>query len=642
MAVKPLKQPKNDSANKARNLPSVDNTQLAQDLGSRYTSSKDYFNKKRTNWVDNEKLFNAVRADNTTDTGLITDGSLTTLIIERAARNSAQLQTGRVKELGNTTSAAATIVDLIYQYEIVPNANSGNPFLTKLFQTDMGADIYGTYPVMYGLNVTESCAYADFWLIKPQLYYPQPAKSTPFDMGWAQVETQVSVSQLKSILNNDSTTWDKKEIQKIITQVNNGKIETPNNDADTTTYGERNDYDTTQTKGKGDFASITLRTEYQSGESGKWITYAPFYDNEILRNTPNRHKNGKIPIVHRVSIPQFDQLYGISTMDRGKPIQKTIDSFSNLGYQNALLNVFPIIKVKTGSVINSTLEFKPGATWRMEDLNAVQPYTTGNLSQEYFQQSISSLRAILINQNGTTSTDITAQGASDQTFGRTKRAIDERSQKQNARDSLDLRMRDQFYSELASGLIDVKLNCATKPVQINLDKERVKKLLDDKDTADLIDVDKKTWTVSIKLGPLKNGKYKYEVDPGTSVEADDATEHQRLTEIISTLNGSPALIQMAQQEGYEFSAGKLLQNYIGSSNTKDQEEIIRKKTDEELAAEQEQMGQQQAVQGQEQPQDEQMVQGQPEMAHEDMQLHPFVQAIANDPQGALQQFRGGM
>jgi hypothetical protein len=125
------------------------------------------------------------------------------------------------------------------------------------------------------------------------------------------------------------------------------------------------------------------------------------------------------------------------------------------------------------------------------------------------------------------------------------------------------------------------------------------------------------------------------VDPGTSVEADDATEHQRLTEIISTLNGSPTLIQMAEAEGYAFSAGALLKNYIASSGTKDQEEIIHKKSDEEIQAEQNQM----AIQGAQDGQAAMAQEAQPQ--EQATELHPITQALVQDPAGFVNQLTGG-
>lgn len=633
------------SSSAKKDTTQTDNAALYEGLSARYTQSYNYFQRKRTTWEDSEKLFNSVRADKTSDEGVVTDGSITTLIIERAARVTSQIQSGIVKEVGMTSSAAATVVDLIVQHDILPNANSGNPHQTKLFQAEMGADIYGTYPVLYGLNVTDNCAYADYWLIKPQLYYPQPGKTSTFDMQWAQVETTVTVGQLKAILSKDATTWDKPAIEKLIAEIKEGSTKDDQNDLNKTTYGERNNYDSAQLMGKGDYAPVTLRTEYQAGENGRWITYVPTHDDIILRNTPNPHKNGKIPIVHNTAIPQFEELYGISTMERGKTIQKTLDSFTNLGYQNALLNVLPITKVKTGTVIESTLAMKPGAVWRMSDLNGVEAYTTGNVASEYFQTSISSMRSILLNQNGTTDTMLNAQTSNDQSFGKTKSAIDARSQKQNARDNLAVRMYDQFYGDLITGLIDVKLNSATKPVQINLEKDEIAKLLKDEEVAKLIEV--KGNTVTINLKPLKDGKYKYVVESGSSLEADTATEHSRLDSIIQTMAAVPQLVQMAMQEGYEFSAGELLARFIQSSGTNNSDEIIHKKTDEELAAEQQQMMEQQQAQMQQQaaqaqPQDPNA--GQP-MQDPGMQqgqdMHPFVQHLAQDPQGAMDHLAQG-
>jgi hypothetical protein len=641
------------SSSSKRNVPDKDNSTLFSDLNARYIQSNSYLQKKRDNWEENEKLFTGERADSSDDGGLITDGSLATLIIERSARNTSQLQTGRVKEQGGTAGACATIADLIYTHDIVPNANSGGTFQSKLYQVHQTGGLYGTAFAMYGLNVTDKNAFADWWIVKPQLAYPQPGKVTPIDMQWFQVETSVTVGQLKNIIKNDNTSWDIGAINKVIEKAKEGTVDAAASDTNKNSHGNRNNYDTSQIKGKGDNAPVRLRTEYQSGEEGKWITYAPDYDGAILRSTPNRHKNGKIPIASYNPLPLLDELYGLSDMDRGKAIQKTIDSFENLGYQNALLNTLPITKVKTGAVINSTLEMKPGATWRMDDLNAVQPYTTGNLSSDYFQNSISSLRSILLNQNGTTDTQQTSKSADSPLFGKTPQAIAAQGQRQNARDSLSLRMFDDFYGQLATGLLDVKLNCATKPVQLNLDKDTIAKLQSDEETAALIEV--KGSMVQVNLGKLKSGSYKYEVDPGTSVEADDATEHQRLTEIINGFNSAAPLIQMAAAQGWEFNAGTLLKNWIASSGTKDQEEIIRKKTDEEIQQDQmqqQQMMQQQAMQGQ--PQDPSQMpqpgmdqmhpeQPMPEEAPQDpsQDIHPIAQAMIQDPEGFMQHIQGG-
>lgn len=644
VAKKSVKSPEKSKVDKKSDSNSYD------ELVARYTQSSKYYQKKRDLWEENEKLFNAVRADDSDDNGVFTGGDLTTLIIERASRVTAQVQNGVVREIGNTPSAAATVVDLIVQHHIIPNANSGGQFQTKLFQIDMGGDIYGTYPVLYGLNVTEDNAYADFWLVKPQNYYPQVGKVTPFDMQSAQIETTMTVKQLKDIRDRDAKSWNIPNINKLIAELEQGASTNSTTDPNAATYNQKTNYDTSQLSGKGDYAPVIVRTEYQSGSQGHWVTYASEHENIILRDIPNKHKNGKIPIVHKVSIPQFDELYGISTMDRGRSVQKTLDSFNNLGYQNALLNVLPPIKVKTTGVVNSSLKMKPAAPWLMDDLNAVQAFTTGNASTEYFQSSVSSMRAILLNQNGTTDTMTNAKQASDQSFGKTPAAENLRQQKQNARDNLEIRMYDQFYSELMSGLIDVTLNCSTKPIQISLDKDQIASLAKDEQVLKYITVDEKNMTVTINTSKLRDGKFRYVVDSGSSLESDTQTEHARITEIMTNLGAAMPLIQAAEQEGYDFSVGELISRWIASSGTKDYEKIIHKKTDEEIQAEQ----QQQMRQGvdpmtgqpmpQEAPQEQSQDMGQ-EMPQETQepqpQMHPFVNGLLQNPDAAMQHLQNG-
>jgi hypothetical protein len=606
----------------------TDLSQLSTDLVARQKRSIDFLRPIIDTWADKENLFEGVRADSGKSKGQISDGSLTTLVVERAARVMSQLQTGQVKERGIANSGRAHLLNSIFNDHVIPNATSERPFLVKLRQWKIGAGIYGSYPMMYGTNIRDGQAYADCWLVKPRNFFPQPGKLSVTDMDWCMLSTFVTKGQLQSIADKEETTWDKDAINKLLKEIGDSVVSaSSSSDGTRMNAGE-------QRKAPQPAEVIELVTNYESGDKGMWTTFAPDYSGIILRHIPNPHKNGKIPIVLLETIPLFDSIYGLSDFDRGMPVQKAIDSFLNLGHEKAKLETFPILKVNPSGVTGSTMKFKPNAIWKVSDMNAIEPFTTGNTALNYFQASISNLRGILLNQNGTTDTMLNAKESNNPQFGKTPQAVQAQTSRQNARDNWDTTMIDIAYEQLAEGMLDVVLSATVKPIELQLSNEELIELIEKfPEIEELVTMDGDK--VFVKKTALR-GKYQYMVDPGTSVEADDSTEHQALTEILTTVISNPQIAQMVADngKGYQVMIGELFKKWMISSGTKDWDDVLKPLAE---------AGMQGQVEGIEDPsmQPQMPQQSAPQQGPQDPYHQQFVNTLIQDPNAAIQMLQGG-
>jgi hypothetical protein len=141
--------------------------------------------------------------------------------------------------------------------------------------------------------------------------------------------------------------------------------------------------------------------------------------------------------------------------------------------------------------------------------------------------------------------------------------------------------------------------------------------------------------VFVKKTALR-GKYQYMVDPGTSVEADDSTEHQALTEILTTVISNPQIAQMVADngKGYQVMIGELFKKWMISSGTKDWDDVLKPLAE---------AGMQGQVEGIEDPsmQPQMPQQSAPQQGPQDPYHQQFVNTLIQDPNAAIQMLQGG-
>jgi len=567
------------------------------------TSSWNYTAVIRATWPDKERLLIGRLSDSyslKSTRSHVTDAHLSTLVFERQPRVASQLPTGKIYALSSEDDGAALLMNLIMNKYVYKHANSQFDLLTKLRMSGVYASAYGAQPILYDYRIDDEYIGPDCWLIPIRNFYPQPGKNDIRDMDWAMVSKIESVSFLEAITKRKNTKWNTKNIQTLIDELKTGGSPSRdlNSDRKSAVENLRNNGTPYQDKDNG--VRVELVTKYEKGTTGRWITFAPDYP-EVgkLRDIPNPHKSGQIPIVMRQCFPLLDSPYGLGDFERGITLQKAKDSLINLYLDAVKLSIFPPLKVDLANVTASTIRQEAGARWLMKDLNAVAPYQTSPVGMETFQGTYQFLTTALLNQNGTTDTSVSSADGGNPAYGKTPQAIAALQQRENARDNWDRFMLEKTMEDLFEGMINLIGENQEKPINFHLFDDDIKTVEDQFDEDDLKGFMKKVNSRVAKVTIPKSligGQYKFCIDASSSMSKDEEAQDAALTEIITFyLQGQQMIDQALQQDGMKFNLAQAFKAKVINSGIQDWDDIIEDHSDDEQGE------QEQGMPGQQQP-----------------------------------------
>lgn len=137
------------------------------------------------------------------------------------------------------------------------------------------------------------------------------------------------------------------------------------------------------------FPVIEVVTEYRPD---RWITFSPKH-NVLLRDIPNPYKHGKIPIVQLKYFPLSDDPWGESEVESVLPLWRAIQATINGFLDTMNIHMQPPLKVLEGLARMETIVWGPGATWIINQENAITEHQGSGEPLRYFQTTYSSLKA---------------------------------------------------------------------------------------------------------------------------------------------------------------------------------------------------------------------------------------------------------
>lgn len=514
----------------------------SKQICEQYKKAWDYYSTIRNSFEEKEEfIFGAVNDSVSAKTkSKVNDPKLMTQVMERSFRVMAQLASGKVQALTKKDLGKSMFMDMVIHKYVIPNANSQYDILTKFRQVDFYSGVFGSYGVLVDYMVKEDYIGPDFMLIPIRDLIPQPGRISINDCEYVFVKTKVSRNWL---LNRDVKTW--KNIDKLMEAM---KAQSPNlKDAnlEQQSYAERvfgGDFSESVSK----FKEVTLVTRY---ERDRWVTIAPDH-NLILRDIPNPHKNGKIPVVVKSAFPLADRFFGLGEFERGATLQWGINSAINLYLDGAKFAMLPPMKIDVNDVVLSTIKNEPAAKWVMRNgnMNAVQPYNTGNAqSLQAFQSTYQALTSALLNMSGTT--DVSTADGIDPALGKTPQAIAFLSQRQNARDSFDRFMMEKFVEEVYNLFLDLIVNKQEKPIKLVLFEKEIEKIQQySEDVLDLFESGKAGELV-IKPEEIKDTSYKFYIDAGSTYKKDELLAKQEVDAQLALLLKMPGAAESIMQTG---------------------------------------------------------------------------------------------
>lgn len=591
-------------------------------------------------WDAHERLFMARQASSTTPLdSRIYEGSLTTNVVERAIRTTAQLPTGTFYKKGLDDEDSGFLMGLMFDNHIIPNCSSQYSALTKIRISGIYKHLYGTIAARVGYKSRDGKLFADFRLSEARSLLLQPNRFSDKDMDWIMEGSVVSVATLEGWLADTTGTWVKPVLTKLIERLKQGAIAPSRNDARRMSANEQNSQRPSE---QGAGATTDVYECYERGRKGKVYTFVfesiktggkTTTNVSILRTKTNFMPDGSLPYSINLTIPLLDRAYGLGDFERNKTIQMAIDSGSSMGMSALALKTLPPVALPTQGVVESTIRLAPMAKWRTDNPDKIQAINLAPDAIPAFQMMNGTLHSFLMNNQGSTDMQIASQQNAAQTTGKTPAAIDKQNTRQDTKDAWDVEMNEDFVQDLFTKLANVQANVILKPVTFWVHGTDVQRLRKSNVPTEMYKVSKngKHAEVTVQSKFIK-GEYIFVLDKGSAFSKNDADEAEALKEVYTDVTTNPIAVQILQQEGTVVKLGEIIERRLSIAGVKDADKIVQV-SDEQDPEEQAELLQQQAQQPQPdqvpqgmQPAQNPVVQGEPDAFH----------ALANHPDPQVQ------
>jgi hypothetical protein len=524
------------------------NDEKAQLPGKSYEYKTDYANdlevhdNQTSEWDANEAMLISKTYDQVskqTKSG-ITDSEAATMIIERSARVVGQLPSGETEAAGKRDIGKGLFMDVLRQKWWYPNANAQRPFLDKIRLWEMYSGVYGTMPMFYDWDVSPSGYIGpNCWLWNPRNFIPQQGRYTISDMDYAHAISYMGhkeISDLITQLESDpefaaNSGWDLENL-KTVQETAKSASTSPDNHRDSFVVRTRSP--------EGVKGRVEVVTRFEAGKEGRWISFSPQYGCLELRNTPNPHKNAKIPFINKSAIPLFDSYYGLSDMSRAKPIQFAKDGLTNFYFQGIKMNIYPPTVVNAQGILKHTVSNEPGAIWEEIIPNSARRLETSTAGLNTYQAAMGMLNGSIQNVFGTTTTQSNADTAMSPAFGKTPEALRLQQNRESSRDNQNRAYLQSAIEQLMDAFAELTVNMGTEDIAIDLfadDIEAIQKMGYD-DITELLLPNESLQSGRLVLNPkkLQGVSYRFNMKPDSTVKMTKQEQKTNLLEFVGVLS----------------------------------------------------------------------------------------------------------
>lgn len=553
-------------------------SKIRSEILERQDAAFRYLQNKRTLWDNLEELFHGQLNDNVSSKAKsqVFDPKLSTLVMERSFRVMSQLQTGKVIGVSKNDIGDAKLKNLLLEKYVLPNANAQFDFLTKMRMVDMYSNIYGNFFTLTDWDVRQDGYVGpDVWLLNIRDVFPQVGAVSLQDSDHVIVRTWRPLSYFKSMAKDK----DFKNMSKVIAKLEKASGNKTHRDSDDKSKRDEDQYQEAQAAKKAGYFEVL--TQY---ERDRWVDFSVDADMEF-RDIANPHDNGELPVDCKYSIPLLDDFMGMSDMERGAPMQKTINSVWNLYLDAVKMSIFPPKLINKDNIASfASLKEAPAAKWlvRNQISNAVQSMPVSPQGINTFNNTYQVGTAALLNLFGTTDTTVTSQ--TDPGLGKTPEALQQLKQRENTRDNADRYYMEKYLTSVMKKMVNLLCKKQSSDITIRMFEEEVETI--SRDYPEIKDLyDEETGELSVKKGSDKM-LYDYEIVSGSTYAVDQDAQQENMKLLMQmyvsaqTPQGNWLIDQLAK-EGYDFKFGELFKRNISNSGIQDWDKILVEKTEQE-------------------------------------------------------------
>jgi len=553
---------------------------LAKTIQERYQASWDSLSAKRDLWDEVENIFSNKLADELSGTtkSQVMDQKLSTLILEREARVMATLPIGKFRGISSDDLGSSAIMNLIAEKYIVPNAKAQFPLLTKLRMMDRYSNVYGNYFALVDWDVKRNGYVGpDLWLIPIRDVFPQYGAVSVEDSDHIIIRTWRPLSFFENLPKSY------KNVDEIVEKLKNRVGALDQKETTEQSIREQTQYPIKKSaKGQGFYQVLTMY------EKDRWVDYVP--DAKIiLRDIKSPHENEELPIVCKYSIPLIDDIMGMGDMERGKTMQYTLNSLWNLYLDAIKISIFPPTILNKDNIIASTIKWGPGAKWLVRNSvgNSVQQLAINPRGIESFQSTYQVVNASILNMFGTSDTSTTKE--TDPGFGRTPRALQMQSARENSKDNVDRFYMEQTISEVMRKFANLWSKKQPSFLTIRMFRKEIEELAQlYPEIQEMYDPEKGKLTINKKI--TGSTLYDYEILSGSTYAIDQEKQQASLRDMFSILTSNMMqtqqgpifpIIEQMRAEGKNVKLGELLIRIISGSGVLDWNKIVEDSSQQE-------------------------------------------------------------
>ena len=541
------------------------------DLKDLYSDSRTDSHIWRADYPNYERL-----ADNGLMEGLdpnlpeVNDGSLAAALFKLPKRIVSSKLTGTVKAINRDEAWLSELANLVWQNEIIPNANTQAPFARKWKDAVRKAAIYGSVPIIILFVEKDGKRHSDFIVAQPQDVTLESGKVSDYDSDVKFWDIFYSKLQLKNII--EQAEIENKEAKKTNKDGYNkwnipGLKKIYNSNAQESRDGQdepKQNQDNSKPKG------FKFTVAVQEGIEAPFYMYHSDTD-EVVREWSNPDPTGDAGIHFLYCYQDMINPYGIGIVKLAGGTQNVLDYMRQADVLATQLGLQPPLDINgdADSVDIDSLIYANRALWFTGNAK-VTPVALSNATYQGLPERMSMYKTSLNQLIPTGDTSI-ASGSGDPNYSKTPAGV----KFQAASLSIDDEdFKDNLYityAAVAKSMINVHFaNMEGKDLMKLSDDEREilrKSGLEFPETED----GEVSNQVEIEWDAVR-AQFDFEVDPEQDKAKDDADKLEGLMKVAELLASDPEMTNKLAVSKKKLNEGELFSEII--SLTSDNDKII--------------------------------------------------------------------
>lgn len=493
----------------------------------------------------------------------VTDGTLAALIQEQPKRIIQQIPTGKVKSDSEWLDIMA---GWVLEHEILPNANQVAALIQKAWALTSKTLTYGSQPAFVQFINRGEYFGTDFTLPYIKDVFLEPGKLSDRDSNVIFLRSWWTKSQVESVIAKEKmlaksakkrgedyeTGWDIAKLEKL-------KDMSGQKDQNSMSPNERNK--------QLNAGFIEIVHCFQRGIGNMFYSFSPHLGDKdnIIRTRKNKDPRGVIPIHFMYANVDLSNPLGRGSVELSGGMQNLLDSqVQSFQYMQALLMNPPI--EKRGNFSKSTIKYAPAEIWDMgTDPNAsVTPVKLTTEAVTSFPNNYGLIKSQILNLNSGGTDNAISASVGDPQSSKTPQGVDAQQARLGVSDNYMRKQFEDCFQEIMETAINLYFAERSGTQDITVDDETAEKLRK-------IEPQAVNDQNQVRINfDSETEKLKFEVDASTSSLKDDASERDRLVELLDLSGKYPQLAQLMGEQGTK----ELINRIIVKSGVEDPEKIM--------------------------------------------------------------------